>query len=466
MVQSGFRRILMLVIPVAILGLSLPAESLASANQQPRGRGQDQGKKKGQEKKDDKKKEKDDEDNKPSKVSKNEDRIRWGQRRNESDEKYDKRYAALLKKVKQDKRGDFTGGLIQDGRGEQCRLWTYMGHPFVVRTDIDAKFTADLAMYMENLHREYSAAYQILLGQAADNKEKIEVLVYSDQRTYMANGGSPGSGGQFMAFGHLTGERLPGWPAKRYRLEQFTDGITDFARWPKGTLKHESAHMELQLRLGNRMAPGANIGIPVSCPLWFNEGQATCFEYWDFEKTVEENFAEIPKRGRYAPFIRRIHDTPKWQDFNYVWEIDPGTWHRDMTSSQGFLNYAQAWSLVAYMMNEGKAGRRDFRTVFDLSKRVGVDWQTTLAGDHKKSWEDKFPDKDRVQLEKDWNAWVAENLPRNDRVPDEEWYLMCQGCRADVTDHLESLPKEEWKKFQDNFEREEQKRKKEIKVEK
>ena len=214
-----------------------------------------------------------------------------------------------------------------------------MGHPFIVRTDIDAKFTADTAMYMEMLHREYSSAYQILLGEAADVKEKIEVIIYADQGTYAANGGMPGSGGFFTPLALAANDRSKGWPARHYRLVQFTDGVTDFAHWPKGTLKHESAHMELQLRLGFTLK-GGGFGYPIRPPLWFNEGQATNFEYWDFDKTVEENFAEIPKRGRYAPFIRRIHDTPKWQDFDYVWDIDPGTWQRDMTREQGFLNYA------------------------------------------------------------------------------------------------------------------------------
>jgi len=434
---------------------------------QPRGRGGRGERGGGQPKEGDKdKKDKEEKKKEDSASKKNEERIRWGQRRNETDEKYDKRYKAILKRIKQDKRGDYTGGQILDGRGEQNRLWTYMGHPFIVRTDIDAKFTADAAMYMEMLHRDYSEAYNILLGQAADVKEKIEVIIFSDRATYMNNGGSPGSGGFYMSFGHLVGDRLPSWPARRHRLQQFTDGITDFARWPKGTLKHEAAHMELQLRLGSKVDPNYGVGLPVDCPLWFNEGQATCFEDWDFDKTVEENFAEIPKRGRYAPVIRRIHETPKWQDFNYVWEIDPGTWHADMTSEQGFLNYAQAWSLVAYMMNEGKKGRRDFRTVFDLAKTVGIDWQTTLQGDRKRAWEDKFPEKQREQIDKNWNHWVATNLPRDERVPDEEWHLRSHGFKPEIVDRLEHWQPEEWTKMRDRIEREREKRRKEIKVEK
>jgi hypothetical protein len=414
------------------------------------------------------KKDKSDDEDKVEKAPKpknNENRIRWGQRRNETDEKYDKRYKAILKKVKQDKKGDFTGGQFVDAAGRENRLWTYVGHPFIVRTDIDAAFTADAAMYMEMLHRDYSEAYSMLLGKPADVKEKIEVIIFADQGTYMQNGGVPGSGGFFTPLALASNDRLPSWPARHFRLVQFTDGVTDFARWPKGTLKHESAHMELQLRLGFTVAQGG-IGMPVRAPLWFNEGQATCFEYWDFDKTVEENFAEIPKRGRYAPVIRRIHETPKWQDFDYVWEIDPGTWHADMTNEQGFLNYAQAWSLVAYMMNEGKKGRQDFRAVYDLVKTVGIDWQTTLQGDRKKAWEEKFPEKQREKIDKNWNNWVTENLPRTARVPDEEWHLRCQGYRPEIVDQLERWPREDWEKMRDQIEREQEARQKEIKIEK
>jgi hypothetical protein len=63
--------------------------------------------------------------------------VRWGQRRAESEEDYDKRYARLLKKVVFDKEGDKEGG--------ETRLWTYAGHPFIVRTDISQEFTANAA---------------------------------------------------------------------------------------------------------------------------------------------------------------------------------------------------------------------------------------------------------------------------------------------------------------------------------
>ncbi|HVP09817.1 MAG TPA: hypothetical protein VMV94_01365, partial [Phycisphaerae bacterium] len=116
MVQLGLKRLAWLLIAILIVGISLPAQqSLASARQQPRGRGASGGKKPGDDKgkrdqgKKQKKEEADDEDSAPAKVNKDEERIRWGQRRNETDAQYDKRYAALLKKVKQDKRGDLTG---------------------------------------------------------------------------------------------------------------------------------------------------------------------------------------------------------------------------------------------------------------------------------------------------------------------------------------------------------------------
>jgi len=400
------------------------------------------------------------EDQKPKQV------IRWGQRRNETDEQYDKRYKRLLLQVKQDKRGDISGGVIQDGKGGLARLWTHKGHPFICRSDISREFTADLAMYMEMLHREYGLAYQKVLTVPAQVKEKIEVIVYSDRSTYMANGGTPGSGGFFHPAVHFLNDRGPFWPARHYRLVQFTNGITDFAKWEKGVLKHEAAHMELQLRLGYTLFYGMKIGYPVMCPLWWNEGQATIFEYWDFDKTVDENFADIPNRGRYAPVIRRIYGTDKWKPFHYVWEIDPQTWHEDMTSEQGFLNYAQAWSLAAYMFHGGIEGRKDYRAIFDLSKRVGVDQQTTYQGDRKIAWADKFPAEAQEHLEKNWEAWVSKYVSRDKRVPDEEWFLKRQGYKPEVVDRLEPYSKEEFEKLRKWIEQEQKRRKKAITVEK
>lgn len=393
--------------------------------------------------------------------------IRWGQRRNESNEKYDKRYKRVLRQIKQDKRGDYDGGNITNGT-DKIRMWTYMGHPFIVRTDIDQKFTADTAMYMEMLHREYGAAYKKFLGVKADLREPIEVIVFADQATYAANGGPAGSGGFFMSFAHLTGDRGPFWKAKHFRLQQFTDGIRDFAKWPKGTLKHEAAHMELQLRLGMKSDPRyGGLGFPIGCPRWFNEGHASVFEYWDFDKTVDENLAAVPDRGRYAPVIRRVHGTKKWKDFNYVWTIDPGSWANDMTSRQGFLNYAQAWSLCAYMMTGGVEGRRDFRAVFDLSKRVGADRQTTYKGDTTRAWTEKFPEEVRERLEKNWNKWVAANVSREESVPDEKYFLRRMGYDPSVVDKLAVISGEDAQKENSKWvDKERKRREKSRKIEK
>ena len=385
-------------------------------------------------------------------------KIRWGKRRNESDADYDKRFKRIVDKVKQDKKGDYAGGRFLGAKGE-VRLWTYLGHPFIVRSDISKEFTADTAMYMEMLHRDYGEAYRQLLGVPADVREKIEVIVFSERDTYMRNGGTPGSGGFFNPACHLQGDRGPYWKARRYRLQQFTSGVTDFAKWDKGTLKHEAAHMELQLRLGNTLYANV-IGFPVDAPRWWNEGHASVFEDWDFDKTIDENFKDVPNRGRYAPVIRRAYGTDKWKEFHYVWTIDPQTWHRDMTSEQGFLNYAQSWSLAGYMMSGGVKGKKDFQAIFNISKRVGTDRQTTYHGDRMIAWEDKFPEETRKSLEENWMAWVAENVSRDKRVPDEDYMLKRMGYNPEIVDRLEYFGEDEMKKVREEVEAETDRREK------
>lgn len=387
-------------------------------------------------------------------------KFRWGKRRNETDEEYDKRFARMLNKIKKDKKGDYNGGQFVNEHGE-LQMWTYMGHPFIVRTDVDKEFTANTAMYMEMLHREYGNAYKILLGKPADLREKVEVIVFADRNTYMANGGPPGSGGFFTAYVHVMGDRGPHWKARRYRLQQFTGGTKDFAKWEKGTLKHEAAHMELQFRLGNTLAPQyGNIGIPSDAPRWFNEGHASVFEYWDFDKTAQENLDDIPNKGRYAPVIRRIFGTDKWKDFDYVWDVDAQTWARDMTSFQGFLNYAQAWSLAGYMMGGGAKGKHDFQAIFDLSRRVGTDHQTTYHGDRTIAWDQKFPEDKRKTLETNWTAWVEQNVSQDKVVPDEEFMCKRQGVNPAVTDRLELLEGDEAKASREWVEAEQNRREK------
>ncbi|MFO0971980.1 MAG: hypothetical protein U1A27_00875 [Phycisphaerae bacterium] len=346
-------------------------------------------------------------------------KLHVGQRHGESDEQYTKRRDLLVKRSEKDKDG----------------LYTLRTQPFIIRTDISADFTADTALFMEMLHREYGKTYAKMGLPQGPAKEWIEVVVYADRATYMRTGGSAGSGGQFMQAIRFT-DRPPTWSATHYRLAMFTDGETEFAKWEKGTLQHEAAHMELQLRLG----------FLVDSPRWFNEGQASCFENWDFDKTVDENLAAIPRRGRYAPVIRRAAGTDKLKPFSYVWEIDAASWHAAMTDSQGGLNYSMAWSLAAYMLNEGKTGRKAFRTVYGLSKRVGADRQISATGTKTRAWQNEFPAPEQKKLEHEWIAWIDRCLPKEKANPDERDGLINMGYDPDENE-LVPLTKERWEKL-------------------
>lgn len=332
-------------------------------------------------------------------------KIRWGRRSSETDAEYDKRFSKLLKRVKQDSADDKSGGEIVDPSRKPIQLWTYMGHPFIVRTDIDREFTAHTAMYMEMLHREYSKAFKKVLAVPSSVKEKIEVIVYADGPTYLANGGMQGSGGSFMVTTSFQ-DREPSWPALHYRLSMFTNGERDFAKWEKTKLKHEAAHMEMRMRLGMKYEPRGGYATFVESPNWYEEGIGAVFEYWDFDKSVEENLQAIPTRGRYAPIVRQIYGTEDWKDFNFVWTITNAEWSQNMTSNRGFYNYCQAWSLAGYMMTSGKQGRKNFRAIYDLSKRVGIDRE----GKNLRAWDDEFPQRDRARLDEDWRKWVEKHV--------------------------------------------------------
>ncbi len=330
-----------------------------------------------------------------------------GQRANESDEKYAKRRDLLIRRAKKDEFG----------------LYTLESQPFIVRSDIDSEFTVDTALFMEMLHREYGKTYAKMGLPPGPSKEWIEVVVFADRSTYIKNGGGAGSGGQFVQTWPFFEDRpYPSWKAQHYRLSMFTDGERNFDDWPKATLQHEAAHMELQMRLGYF----------VDSPRWWNEGQASCFEFWDFDKSVDENLKDIPNRGRYAPVIRRLYGTSKFKPFKYVWDIDAKSWHADMTSEQGGLNYCQAWSLAAFMLNEGKEGRQAFRTIYGLSKSVGADRKVSTSGKKTLAWQTKFNKADQDKLEKDWNAWIEKSLPKKTQNPDEREGMIDMGYDPDA----------------------------------
>lgn len=332
-------------------------------------------------------------------------RPKVGQRKGETHEKYAKRRELIIRRAKKDDDGLFTAHV----------------QPFIVRTDISPEFTADTALYMEMLHREFGSAYKTMGLPPGPPKEWIEVVIYADRETYLKTGGGAGSGGYFAQAFPFFQDRPQSWKAQHYRLAMFTSGEKEFAKYDKSTLKHEAAHMELQMRLGYL----------VDCPRWWNEGQAACFEYWDFDKSVDENLKLIPTRGRYAPVVRRLWDTDKFRPFSYVWEIDAASWHADMTSEQGALNYCQAWSLAAFMLNEGRAGRKAFNTIFELSKRVGADRKVSGSGKKTLAWQSKFPKPAQEEMEGQWMAWIRTHLPKDGRNPDEREGLIDLGYDPD-----------------------------------
>jgi hypothetical protein len=117
-------------------------------------------------------------------------------------------------------------------------------------------------------------------------------------------------------------------------------------------------------------------------------------------------------------------------------------------------------------MHGGVKGRKDFRAIFDLSKRVGADRQTTYKGDGLRAWEDQFPLDARNKMEESWNTWVGDNVPRTKKVPDETYMLLRMGYNPEITDKLEGYSEEELADILKKVRKETERRKKKPKVEK
>jgi len=320
-------------------------------------------------------------------------------------------------------------------------------------------------MYLENLHRQYSTVYKRLLGKPALFKEYVEIITFADQGTYMSAGGSPGSAGQFAFAGHLTNppDRSLSWPSRHFRIMQFTSGVTKFAKWPKDTLKHECSHMELMMRLGYKKDPTkAGLAWPIMAPLWWNEGLSGVFETWDLDMSVDDNIAAIPQRSEYPPFVRRMYGTKDWMDFDYFWTMTPKDWH---SRRNVFFNYCQGWSLVAYMITGGQKGRTDFRRIFDLTKRVGINNIDISFAEREigwsRAWAEKFPPEMQDEMTQNWHAWIEQNVPRDGVVPNEEFILRRGNIDPSVTNRIERFKTpEEIKENRKWVEKEERRRRK------
>lgn len=219
---------------------------------------------------------------------------------------------------------------------------------WIVETQVDARFTAEWALFMER----FNAAMHSIVGfgtQDAKNvAEKPLVRIYSTQKEYVETH-DPESRGVFSCSKGKNGV------VSNLVLASFVENPSEtrLEGFPIQVMQHEGTHLLVRRTFGTK-----------DVPAWFNEGLATFFESWDFRKTKEWNLKDKLTRSRYAPFIRDMldHNTlPTVETF--LKEMRNKGW-KNPDDDVVWRNYCIAESLMDTMARAANA-RSAFRGLSD-----------------------------------------------------------------------------------------------------
>ncbi|MCX7935263.1 MAG: hypothetical protein N3A66_08405 [Planctomycetota bacterium] len=288
-----------------------------------------------------------------------------------------KKIDALEKKIKQDEKG----------------YWTYSKDNYVIKSAISARFTAEIALYMEIFFKVFPKIFEVPpLGEMLC---KLEVFVHKDRGAYLAaTGAPPWSGGvhiaDFYAGRPLLQVHTFPWRAERSQNRE-VNFIDNFNR---GVLQHEGAHALFQKFACRR-----------KIPVFFNEGCATYFETWDLrvERPTPTERAERLARGFHLlALLRKMKEDPNYKpSLQQCLTMDHMMWG----SGEIDLHYALAESFVDFLLST-KEGRQTFRKMVEASyKHTAYESQKVL-----------LEPKEVVALEPKWHEHIQKLVGELEKV--------------------------------------------------
>ncbi len=264
-------------------------------------------------------------------------------------------------------------------------------YTWVVRSDTNARFTAELAHFMQL----FAEAFPRIFPAPADNRVAVKptLVVFADEADFQEIGGA-GAGLFKYAF-------------RGKRVEDFTlyafasDGAAQaFADYPHATLQHEGTHALLQWRLG-----------AVAVPTWFHEAHATYFEPWDLGRPMRMN--EQGLRDRRSGRMRHL----RWQIFRQgkaptdllptvaeLVELDTyEKFSRSGDDDQIALNYTAAELFMRFLLAE-ESRFNHYTLMFQRARD--------------KRYEQLITPAELRVLEEKWRTYLERELKSSLRLPD------------------------------------------------
>lgn len=265
---------------------------------------------------------------------------------------------------------------------EDDGYWTYKRKELLIKTDISARFTAEVTQYMKIFFDVFPEVFSV------PRREKMltefHVFVHSSREKYLSKTGAPA----WSAGVHIGRLHRVGWPAMEvhgYIAAKGEEEPTLVKNLNRAVMQHEGTHAVFQ-----RYASYARI------PTFFNEGCASYFETWNLrveKPTKQERLERFKRSGHLRALVKKIQDNPEYRpNLAECLAMTHGQWGVGEIS----LHYALAESFVDFLLST-KKGRRIFRDMVEASYyRVSRRIETKLILD-----EDKIED-----LEPEWHDHI------------------------------------------------------------
>lgn len=256
---------------------------------------------------------------------------------------------------------------------EKEGMFRVEGKTWIAQSQVDARFTAELCLFME----VFQTAFDDLLkglheGSKFDGKPVVTVWASEARYKQDAPGGSRGYFDyNFGGDGKLSSLRVFSF------IDEPEEREFKFFYYP--ILIHEGAHCALQGYVGK-----------ADVPLWFDEGIATYFQFWDLRASGSKNLKTRFRRSFYNDNLKKIflESPPSLRMLRGV-----ATWNPDKMGPIAQRNYTLAESFVDLLLSS-KRGREHFKAIF----------QRII---HRKP---ALPDDDVDALERAWHAHIKQRF--------------------------------------------------------
>lgn len=251
---------------------------------------------------------------------------------------------------------------------------------YLVRTGVDARFTAETAFFLDEVH----SCFDRLLPGASQLDVLPQVVIFGSREEYRAVSGDNSRGMFRWEFETRNGVRT----MTEFAVYSFAAAPAErvFSRFPHYILLHEGTHQILQSRAGYT---------PI--PAWFNEGCAAFLEQWDLSSGIDQNIDAIVRKRRSAASVNdalRRNELGPLSDLAKLNRLDTDGFGR-----QTGVNYARAESLFVFLMSDAKR-RTLLRSVYEEVIRGGDAGRLLFAGES------------GPQFEAEWLRWVRTPPPR------------------------------------------------------